>query len=494
MRNLKYISILLVIILVWSCNDEKITFSETGKITGRVVKAQIFEPISNAKVSISPSNNTTFSDEDGYFTFEEIPIGDYSLQAEKEGYLAGYEPASLDADATVNIVFELEESDALNKPPIAPELLSPEDGSTDLGLEVELVWSKATDLDEDSLEYGLQIRNDYNEALISVQNITDTTYVISNLQHGVKYFWQVSVNDGHHEDVLTSISTFKTSSYPNNRYFYVKETDGNNVIYSNDIDGEELQITSSSRNSWRPRKNQTAKLVAFLQTNDTETHIFTMNPDGTDIRQVTSEIPLVGFKQSEIDFSWSTNGNYLIYPSFDKLYMINKDGSGNHLIYQTPDSSYITECDWSNDGSLIALKTNDINGYNIAIFVIDLSGNVVTNVLSGVNGAAGGLNLSIDNNYLLYTYDSSGHEDASYRQLDSNIFLYDFAADTSTNLSTNKEAGTNDLDPRFAPNEASVIFVNTSNDGISEKYIYTEKIDGENRTQLFENTYMPDWE
>jgi hypothetical protein len=495
MKKIIYIFVLISYSsFYWGCTEEKLTFSEVGTVTGRVVQANSFEPIENAKVSISPTNNTVFSDVEGYFTFEEVTVGDYSIQAEKEDFLAGYEPVSITADATVNVIFELEDSDALNKPPLVPELLSPEDDTTDLPLEIELIWSKSTDSDDDELLYGIQIRNDFDDSLINVESLTDTTYVVDNLQHGVKYFWQVSVNDGYNNDVLSTISTFETSSYPNNRYFYVRKDNENNVIHSANEDGEYLTITSNSQNSWRPRKNQTAKLVAFLRTVDTETHIFTMKPDGTEVQQVTSAVPLIGFKQSEIDFSWSYNGAKFLYPSFDKLYMINKDGSGNQLIYQTTDGSFITECDWSYDGSMIALKTNDIDGYNVSIFTIDMSGNILDTILSGVTGAAGGLNISVDNNYLIYTYDVSGYEDTSYRQLNTNVFIYDFATSETTDISYNKESGTNDLDPRFSPNESKIIMVNTSNDGISVKNILIMDISGENRADLFENASMPDWE
>jgi dipeptidyl aminopeptidase/acylaminoacyl peptidase len=174
--------------------------------------------------------------------------------------------------------------------------------------------------------------------------------------------------------------------------------------------------------------------------------------------------------------------------------LINKDGSGLQLIYQTPDGSFITECDWSYDESVIALKTNDIDGYNTSIYTIDINGNLLDTILTGVTGAAGGLNISIDNQKLLYTYDTSGYEDASYRQLDTHIFIYNFTTTNTFDLSFDKTAGTNDLDPRFTPNEARVIFVNTSNDGISEKQIFLVDLDGENREMLFENAFMPDWE
>ena len=219
-----------------------------------------------------------------------------------------------------------------------------------------------------------------------------------------------------------------------------------------------------------------------------------MNPDGTDVKQVTSAVPVAGFNQSEIDFAWNSTGDRLIYPNFNKLYQINKDGSGRQLIYQTTDGNLITECDWSNDGSFIALKTNNVSGYNVKIYTINMSGTFLRNILSGVQGAAGGLNISVDGKKLLYTRDVSGFQDDSYRRLDNHMFIYNFDTSQRTDVSDQKVDGTNDLDPRFSPNEASVIFVNTSNDGISQSNIVKQILAGASRTELFSNSTMPDWE
>jgi hypothetical protein len=496
MKTIYYTLILLISILLYtSCSEEKIEFIQTGTLTGRVVEASNFSPIENAKVTISPTNNSVFTDTEGYYFIEEVPVGDYSVTAQKEGFLAGYEPMNIFADATVNLVFELEISDALNKVPFAPNLLSPEDNATDLPLEIELTWSVAEDPDDDPLTYGVILRNDQNDEVQYFTELTDTIFTLNNLEYGIKYFWQVSVNDGFHEDVLTEISTFETTHYPNNRYFYVRKVGGNNIIFSNSEENEtEIAVTSATQNCWRPRKNPAIELVAFLKTEGSETHLFTMKPDGSDIQQVSSDVPLVGFKQSELDFAWATDGSQLIYPSFDKLYIINKDGSGNQLLYQTTDGSYITECDWSYDGSIIALKTNDIDGYNASVFTIDMSGNILTQIVQYGIGGYGGINLSIDNHYLIYTHDLDEFESSNYRQLNSHVLLYDLITNEQTDLSADKESGTNDLDPRFAPDEAHIIFVNTSNDGISTPYTYIMNLDGNERTETFLDASMPDWE
>lgn len=499
----KIINIICILSLTFfiNCSEDTETFVGEGTITGRVVEAISFDPVENAKITLSPSNNTVFSDIDGYFIISGVEEGDYSVSATKEDYLTTFEAATVTKDLEVNVIFEMEDNNALNKPPSTPILHTPEDGSENLELSVELVWS-SLDPDEDSLSYRIEVRNDYNNKAISIESIVDTTYVISDLKYGIKYFWQIAASDGINDEVLSPVNTFKTKQDPDNRFFYVKKASNtNNLIYSASFSESkeepinEIQLTTENHNSWRPRKNQAANLIAFLRTFNNETHLFTMNQNGSEIKQVTSDVSVIGHNYNEIDYSWSSNGDRLIYPHYDKLYVINKDGTGLKQIYQTTDGSFITECDWSNDESMIAIKTNDISGYNASIFTIDVDGNVLATIVSNVLGAVGGLNISIDNKLLLYTLDVSNYQNTSNRQLDTHIFIYNFDTTISTDISSGKSAGTIDIDPRFSPNEAEVIFVNTSNDGVSTKSIYKmNAIDDNDRTLLFDNAVMPDWE
>jgi len=502
MKKLFNILILLSLGLLFNCSEDKIDVLKYGTITGRVVEANSFEPIENSKVSISPTNNTVFSDAEGYFVLLDVEEGDYSVNATKEDYLTAFEPITVTADVEVNVIFEMEDDNYLNRPPLTPILKTPIDGVKNQETMVALTWS-SSDPDNDPILYKLELKNDYDNSVIAIEDIVDTTYVVSDLKYGVKYFWQIAANDDINPEVLSVIGAFETKVNPENRHLYVrKHSNNNNVIYSSnfivndDEDMNEVQLTSEIKNSWRPRKNQTSNLVAFLQTTNNETHLFTMEANGSNIRQVTSEVAVNGYDLNEIDFSWSSNGGRLIYSHYDKLYVINKDGSGLSKIYETPDGSFITECDWSNDESIIALKTNDYRGYEVKIFTIDMSGNLLKTILSNVKGAAGGLNISIDNKNLLFTRDVSGYENSNKRQLDTRIFVYQFSAGITTDISEQKENGTNDLDPRFSPNESEIIFVNTSNDGISSSHIYKMSVENRNdeRMLLFSNAIMPDWE
>lgn len=501
MKNLFKITALLVFIFsLWSCNEELTTQNSNGKLKGKVVKKGTNEPIANVKVFTTPSTQAVFTGTDGSFDIGEVPLGEYSVKAELTGYLTNYQAVSVKNESqVVSVIFELSDDNSQNTAPSTPTLISPVDNAQDQPLTVELKWD-CTDADtNDVLKYKLTVKNNLNTDVIEVTDIATKNYTLSNLKYGVSYFWQISVNDGIHADVLSPTFKFTTTSTPLNRYHYVKKVNGNYVIMSSNETGADFQVTGSGYNSWRPRKNNNANLLAFLRTDGGANHIFTSKLDGTNVFKVT-QVSVGGFNNSELDFSWSTNGNSFIYPSFDKIYKINKDGSGQELIYTTADGSFITECDWSYDGSKIAIKTNNYNGYNTKIYIIDMLGNVIKNVFSAPNGASGGLNFSVDGQKLLYTHDISGHEDANYRQLNSHVFVYDLTTNTVQDISaiSNKPAGTNDLDARFSPNNSQIILMNTSNDGISQKNIVTITLNNTlvdyTRSTLFSNAEMPDYE
>lgn len=491
--NFKYIYLSLFLMFFINCSEDKIILTGKGDITGTAVTAGDFVPLQNVKISTNPVSSIVFTDVDGNFKIPDVPINDYSVQAEKDGYLTQFEGITVLDESTINVIFEMELATATNRPPDAPVLDTPPNNSIDQEVEIELIWS-GTDPDEDVLTYSIEILNDQNSEVLEFSNISDTTYTVSGLQYGFKYFWQVSASDNINESTLSQVFSFETLPFPNNRYFFVRKENGNNVIFSSDNEGNELQLTSENSNSWRPRKGANIDKIAFLRTNGGATHIYTMDLDGSNLSQITQATPVNGFNLEEIDFTWSDNDSSIYYPNFDKLYRISSSGAGLTQIYQTTDGSFITEVDWNEQLSKIALKTNNSIGYEGSIFTINTSGVLQDMVLTNVDGALGGLDYSFDGTKLLYTYDTTGNENSEYRQLDTNMFIYDFNTMASINFSEGKDSGTNDLDARFSPNESELIFVNTSNDGISQKNVYSLLLNQiTTRVELFQDAKMPDW-
>ncbi|WP_370391497.1 carboxypeptidase regulatory-like domain-containing protein [uncultured Winogradskyella sp.] len=498
----KLVVIICFAFVLLGCNEETLENFDTGTLTGTVVESGTNLPLENVKISTNPNTSTVFTDEEGQFIIEDIPVEDYSVQAELEGFLTAFEGAEITPGSSINVIFELNEETANNRPPVTPTLVTPTDNAVDIPLTTTLVWS-GSDPDGDDITYTIELRNDVDEEVLSFSTVNDTVVEVSGLRFGLKYFWQVGAADDINNDVIQSeVSAFNTIPFPDNRYVFVREIEGNNVIFSADEEGNELMLTSPSSNSFRPRQNNVVDKIAFLSNSGSETHIFIMDEDGSNITQVTQDVPVNGFKLEEMDFAWTQNGEQLIYSNFNRLYSINLNGEGLQQIYETPDGSLISEVAVSQDESIIVLKTNDVNGYNVNIFTINPNtGNEIDTILSGVSGAAGGLDISVNNQFILYWYDVSGFESSStYRQLNSRIFLYNRTTSTVLDLSDDKPNGTNDFDCRFTPNEADIIFTNTSNDGVSQKNIVIAdtspgEIDGASQREVFiENGKMPDYE
>ncbi|MFC0777914.1 carboxypeptidase regulatory-like domain-containing protein [Flavobacterium sp. HJSW_4] len=486
--------ILACFILLISCSEDPIEDVGTGRIKGKVVDVRSYTGIENARVSSNPTTSTVYTDKDGYFTIENVPAGKYAFQAQKDGFIARFVPATIANGVEIEVIFELEVSTATNKPPEIPVLTAPADNAIGQALSLDLTWT-AKDPEGDPLTYTVTVKNGTTDEVKTYTDLKTTTLNIKDLSFSTKYYWQVTVSDGINKPINSVTNSFRTLAFPNPRYMYVKKIKNNNVIFTADEEGNELQLSSAEVNSFRPRKNLSINRIAYISSDGSLYQIFSMNPDGTDVRKITNFVPIAGFNMDNVSYSWSNNGSQIVYPNFDKLYRINADGSGLIQLFKTPNGKFISECEWSRDGSQIVLKVNDVSGYSVEIYTIDMNGNILYQVLSGMTGGASGIDISIDNSKVVYTRDVSGFENADYRRLDSRIFIYTVATNTSAELASNKENGFNDLDVKFSPNEAKVIFVNTSNDGLSAKNIQTANAsDNSTRETLFENASMPDWE
>ncbi len=502
-NNITYI-ILFVLIGLYSCNEDTLDIERKGSIAGRVLDDETGSPLDSVKITTNPASTTVFTDVNGEFVLSDILVDDYAVKAELEGYVTGFEASAVTEGGTSDVVIDLRKSKGENKVPIVPKLIFPEDGAEDLGLEVELVW-QSSDNDDDDLIYNVQLRNGTTREVREFEVENDTTLLVSNLKLGTNYLWEVTVTDGTNDPISSLVSAFTTLRSPNNPYLFVKGVNGNNVIFSgnedSDPDGETdvnvYQLTEDTKNSFRPRLNNVVEKIAFLRSTGSDTHIFTMNLDGSNEKQVTNTIPISGFRLNALDFAWANNGGAIYYPNFDKLYSINPNGGSSNLIYQTSDGSLISEVEVADlDQDLLLIKTNNLQGYNIRLFTYRLStGLEETVVLENSPGAVGSIDFSANGDKVLYNRDISGSENSLYRLFTSRLFLYDITTGIATAISTDVAVGENDYDARFSPSEGAVIFTRATNNTGATPQIY-KKVFGsvtEDRL-LFQNAFMPDWE
>lgn len=496
MKKLYFIYFILSLFII-GCSENYIEEEGAGTLTGTVKVQKTNEALKDVKITTSPSTETVYSDEEGNFEIREsIPVGEYSVRAEKSGYVTEFKAIEIkNFQQVVTLIFEMVTDKDLNQPPQIPQLISPEENAIDLPSDVLLKW-EGLDEDEDELTYKVILSNNSTNQETVFSNLKVDTLALKDLNFGTTYTWQVVVSDSINDDVYSKSRQFTIRKNPEYRYHFVRKKEGNFIIIGTNLE-DEIAITTDRTSSWRPRKNNTANKLAFLQTIGGETHLVTSDLNGENPRRI-SQVPVNGFRSDQLDFDWHEDGSKLIFPSFQKLYKVNHDGTGQHKIYETANDRLITKVAWSYDGTKIAALTNDKNGYEAQILILDGNGNYLETIFEGELGAVGGLDWNITGDKLVFTHDVTGYTSENYRQLDSRMMLYNFNDNSLTDLSSdsNKPTGTNDFDPQFSPNNAEIFFTNTSNDQISEKTILKIEIDtvgSFNREEVIINGEMPDF-
>ncbi len=499
MKFLNIPILLLGLLFISSCREDRIQPTLFGSMVGTVIRDADNVAVNNAIISTTPPTSLILTDEFGRFALNDIEPGTYTIRAEKEGFSPEVESITVFEEKTANVIVKLSPDTLSNEAPSAPNSPMPADNSLDQEIAITLEWV-ATDGDRnDELSYDVLLctGNQTNCEMVAM-DITENTFVLRNLVHNTVYFWQVVAKDKATE-VYGNIWSFQTKAFPNHRFVYTKLKDGKYDIYSANEAGEEIQLTFGSGSNYRPRISPDRQKIAYISNIGIEPHLFVMNRDGSNQTQVTREVPIDGFNNFDIDFAWSPVSSQLLYMNNTMLYIVNTNGTALREIAEAPEGYTFSEVDWmfTDLGNRIVARVTGTTIYESDIFILDMQGNYLRQIFTDIPGRTGGLQFSIDGRFVLYTHDVSEFENAAGRQLDAHVFVKNLENNVTFDLSgidfRGKEPGTNDLDPRFSPDGSKIIFVNTNNDGISPRNIMIMDIDGRNRTVLFEGAEMPDW-
>lgn len=168
-------------------------------------------------------------------------------------------------------------------------------------------------------------------------------------------------------------------------------------IYVMDADGSDVvRLTDDPAGEFMPRWSPDGGRIAFVREGDliAETYeaVYTMRPDGTDVRQVSSA-------DGGSDFwpSWSPDGTQIVFAAIRRedwgIWAVDADGSNERLILGGTGAGYVDNPVWSPDGSLIAFVGNlTVDDYSAddALYVMRPDGTDVTPIAGATgNGVAG---------------------------------------------------------------------------------------------------------
>nr|WP_246439662.1 carboxypeptidase regulatory-like domain-containing protein [Rhabdobacter roseus] len=483
---------MLVVVLVAGCTED--TYVEPklyGSVAGQILTQVTKEPVANALIRISPSGRSAETDSLGRFKVDSLLVDKYGVQTTKSGYRSDLTNIEIEPRKQTNIVVYLVEDNLQNRAPTLPGNPFPADGATNVTTSVILDWT-ATDPEKDTLRYDVILFREGNKTSVPIAtNILADSLVVNGLDYGATYYWQVIARDRVNNTVYGQIWSFRTRDLPDFPYFFARRETNNTfqIVASNAA--EQFSVTKEYSN-WRPIVSPNRTQLAFISNRNTEAQLFVSDLNGNNLRQVTT-VPIAGLSVTDLSFCWSPDGTELLYPSYDKLYAIRPNGTGLRLVAQAPSGRFFAGCDWTEQGNRIVARATTQSIYDNELYLINPATGQTTRLVGGQAGRMSNPAFSVDGRRIVYSLDVSNFQNPQGRQLDARIFLMDIAAGTSVDLSAEKTAGTNDLEPRFAPDGARIIFTNTNNDGISTRGIYSMDLAGKTRTLLVQNAEMPYW-
>lgn len=489
-------------VLLWAlclglsaCKETTIEPARYGSLTGVVRDSRSNQPLANAVITTNPATSSFTTDNEGRFALPNLTAGPYALSVRKTDYRTETVNVQVAEGPATSVDVRLEKSSA-NQRPNAPRQPEPATGASSQPTGLTLRWH-ATDPDRgDSLRFDVVLFEGNSAARQQLlSNRRDTTVTVSGLKYNTTYYWQVTVRDKAGETVNGDVWTFQTATFPELRYLFAREVNGNTDLYAADgaANGVVVRLTSSPFVETAPQLSPTRDRVAYTSNATGQYHLYTMNRDGSDARRITT-LPVEGYANNGLAYRWSPDGAQLIYARYDQLYRINRDGTGLLLLATAPAGRHFRELDWSALSNKIVVQAVGARVYEAEIYQLNPDGSELTMLLGNQPGRLDSPSFSIDGRQILYTRDLAGLDDPSGRQLNAHIFVQRLDGTGLIDLSTRKPAGTNDINPRFSPDGARIIFVNVVNDNITPPEVWMmDASDGGNRVRLFQNAALPDW-
>jgi len=491
--SIRYLAIVLILILnLSSCTEDVVTPILTGTISGVSINKTTNAPVENVEINTIPATNEVYTNDLGEFIIENIPIGEYTVYAKAFGFENENIKINVTNNEVTDVTLKLNIANRIASIPINP---IPQNNAIDQALTLNLIWSISDQGEQENLKYQILLyEDDDNQIFQQVDDYTDTTLTVEDLNYNSNYFWQVNVISSTGNITKGDIWSFSTVAFPDNRFLFTSNREGDYNIYSSDLEGGKLtQITENNDFELKPLYSNNRDLIAYSSNAEVDYHIYLMDKDGSNPKKVTN-IPIAGFHNQGIAFCWSPDNGKLLYSHYEKLYTINRNGTGLNQIATAPNGKHFRSSDWTSVNDKIVVETIGSTIYESEIYLMNSDGSDTIRLVDDLPGIIQNPSFSIDGKEVLYTQDISGYESANGRQLNAHIFKINIETKEITDLSNNKPNGTNDLQARFSPDGASIIFMNTSNDGSGLKSIWKMDTNGTNRTLLFEDAEMPNWQ
>jgi len=494
-KRMLILPLLLVLGVLPVCKEEPFEPSITGSIQGQVKDAGSGIPLGNATITTQPATDVVVTSADGLYEFSGIDTGRYKIIAEKADYNSRILSVRVKEDQTASVTILLTQKEGSGMSNIHfTDAFSPQEGAQNQPVTPTLSWQAESEGAGEPITYDVFLYpSDAPSKTRIARGIPDTSITVEPLAYNKVYHWQVKALNEEGDATFSKTLSFKTTSIPDDAFFFVRKVGGNYEIMAYDPENELVnRLTYNNYRDWAPKINPGNNRIAFISDSLVSPYLYTMNKNAGDILQV-SNIPVDGYHNYGNAFDWDENQGKILFSHYQYLYEIHADGSNLTAIATAPSGRHFREVQVSPDGSRILVLTIGEKIYNSEIYIMDRNGSNRQQVIADLTGIVQSPCWSIDGESILFTHDISGNESISGRMLDSRIFRYDLNSGETTPLSQNKPQGTNDMHPMYTPTGGRIIFTNAPNNDSRPPDIWMMDENGENREKMVTEGNLPHW-
>lgn len=176
MKKFKFFGLLLILLLaaflVSNCAKDTIEADRYGDIEGIVVSSDTDEGVANVNITTAPASNSILTDSDGSFVINNVPTGNYTIQARKNNY----------RNNSVSVAVR-EDQSAIARIPLTPDVAASEQ---DINAQVTS-WFNNADGDSMFVDINYRVSNVSTVVDISEYEI----YFEIETNSGTRFFFDI---------------------------------------------------------------------------------------------------------------------------------------------------------------------------------------------------------------------------------------------------------------------------------------------------------------
>ena len=210
MKKIIYIACFLFLVLLTSCDEEKLDIISYGSLTGKVMDGETYLPVQGVLITTTPASLSVLTDAEGKFSITKLKEGEVAINVKKKDYLSNSLSVAIYDNESTQLEFLIfkDENNIGNINLYDPV---PGNGALDQSLGFSLKWKVDGKKSSTALTYSIYIFESGSTVQklvgedISLQEVT-----VSGLNVSTTYFWYVVAKYDGNKIAYSPTWSFKT--------------------------------------------------------------------------------------------------------------------------------------------------------------------------------------------------------------------------------------------------------------------------------------------